>query len=432
MAQIIPCLRGKMGSTDFYCAKMTARELVNSARPASEIDEWAGMSIEERMQREVHLKRIREEIIPYLTKSADRLFGAVILLVYKGELTFEGISTVGAKVPAAYKTVADDIGFLMIDGGELIVLDGQHRLVSLREIIQGKDVDGEFVSAVPNDEISVIFIKHETSEKTRRIFNKVNRYAKPTSRGDNIITSEDDGYAIITRQLLDTGAPLGIKAGKDLIVNWKSNTLAANSPQLTTISAVYETVKDILDHHRIKDFDEKHRVNRPSEDELTMAYEHAEHWWRKVLDGLTPYHEALADTNQILTMRKQDQPYSLLFKPVGQIALFKGLIKAVERGTAIDQAVERANEIGWSITADHWREIIAKPDGKIIARAEAYELAAELIAYFIAPEKMDDQQLDALRRKFNEKRGYNYDDPKNTAEPEELPPPVTATATTQH
>src|SRR5262249_27183700 len=158
-------------------------------RPAREMDEWANMGIDERMQRDPNLKRIRDEIVPYLAKSKDRLFGSLIILVYKGTIAFEPIGDLGTKIPAAYRKVAEKIGFITIDGGELIALDGQHRLLALRAIIQD-GAEGEFVAEVPNDEITVMFVQHESNEKTRRIFNKVNRYAKPTSRSDNIITSE--------------------------------------------------------------------------------------------------------------------------------------------------------------------------------------------------------------------------------------------------
>ena len=40
------------------------------------------------------------------------------------------------------------------------------------------------------DEVCVIFIGYESDMKTRRIFNTINRYAKKTSRGDDIITSD--------------------------------------------------------------------------------------------------------------------------------------------------------------------------------------------------------------------------------------------------
>jgi len=47
MALVIPCIKGRMGNTDFYQAKMSARDLVQGVRAASSLEEWQGMSIEE-------------------------------------------------------------------------------------------------------------------------------------------------------------------------------------------------------------------------------------------------------------------------------------------------------------------------------------------------------------------------------------------------
>ena len=49
------------------------------------------MSIEERMQREPNLARIKREIVPYLARHADRFFGSVIVLVQPGSVEFEPI-----------------------------------------------------------------------------------------------------------------------------------------------------------------------------------------------------------------------------------------------------------------------------------------------------------------------------------------------------
>ncbi len=246
MATVVPAIRAHMGNTTYYQTTMHARELAHSARPAQETDAW-GTSIEERIQRELNQKRVRDQIVPYLVQAEDRFFGSIIVLIYKGSVEFEDLTSVTGKVPAAYRSVAESIGFLTIDGGELVVLDGQHRLAALRDVVNGQyePTDNGHASEVASDELCVIFIEHESNEKTRRIFNKVNRYAKSTSRSENIITSEDDGYAIVTRRLVEEGAPLGIKHKGDLIIDWKSNTIAARSTKLTTISAIYETTKDI-------------------------------------------------------------------------------------------------------------------------------------------------------------------------------------------
>jgi DNA sulfur modification protein DndB len=418
VASVIPCIKGQMGSTTYYETTMPARELVVAARPATELDGWATQSVEERLQRELNEKRVRDEIVPYLARSADRFFGSVIVLIYNGEVTFEPLEQVGGKVPAAYKSVALRLGFLTIEGGQLIVLDGQHRHRGLQDVIQARNVEGEFVSQVPSDDVCVIFIEHESDEKTRRIFNKVNRYAKPTTRGDNIITSEDDGIAILTRYLLEEGAPLGARGphGETALVNWKSNTLAARSTQLTTISAVYETVKDILaiEGMEAEAFDERKRVNRPTEEEIAAAYEIVERWWKRVLDGLGPYRDALSDLALIPKLRED----SLLFKPLGQVALFRGLLLAARNGVNPDVAVRRASELDWTISADVWRETIVRANGKMVARKEAMDLAAHLIAYLVGADEMAEDDVDKLR--------VAYARARNEDESEPLPTPVAA------
>ena len=421
MAQVIPCVQGTMGSTTCYEGTMTARELVSSVRPATELDDWANLTIEERMQRELSKNRIQVEIVPYLTKSKDRLWGSLIVLVQNGKVHFESFSKVVKNLPVAYRSVGEKVGFLTIEGGELIALDGQHRLVALREVIQGKaPAEGEYASAVPKDDISVMFIHFEDREKTRRIFNKVNRHAKPTSRGDNIITSEDDGYAIVTRRLLSEGAPLGPLNKVDL-VNWRSNTLSPRSTHLTTISAVYEIVKYVLAHEGVKDLDEKHRVNRPTDPELQKAYAHVERWWRATLNGIKEYQSALRKVAEIPKRRADNSPSALLFKPIAQIALFKGLILAVERSLDLDEALRRANKIDWTLSALIWKDVLVNPAGRIMAKKESYELGAELIAYLLAAEKMSDKEVKELKLEYNRARG---NDQAKGDKMEPLPKPV--------
>jgi DNA sulfur modification protein DndB len=150
-----------------------------------------------------------------------------------------------------------DMGFLTLPGKErLIALDGQHRLLALKIAIKGfmgVPAGVKMTAAVnrlqphpelANEEISVIFVEHTDTQKIRKIFNKINKYAKQTSRGDNIITSDDDVFAVISRRLITDGEPLAPINGIDL-VNWKSNTLSLRSKQLTTLSALY-TISDTL------------------------------------------------------------------------------------------------------------------------------------------------------------------------------------------
>jgi DNA sulfur modification protein DndB len=430
MALVVPAIRSKMGSTEYFETKMQAGELASSVRSARESDVW-GSAIEERIQRDLNRKRVESDIIPYLLRSEDRFFGSLIVLVEPGpdgEMTFEDFRSVGSKVPAAYSAVAKDLGFLTIDDSDLVVLDGQHRLAALRQVVQRElpedlaELADLPADSVARDEVSVIFIRYESNEKTRRIFNKVNRYAKTTSRSDNIITSEDDGYAIVARRLVDDGAALSIIYKGDLIVEWKSNTIAKRSTKLTTISAVYETVRDIVHAEGLPPMDELRRVVRPSDEELDSAFEAAETWWGAALTSIEVLRVGAEDPKALPSLRSSDRQ-NLLLRPNGQIALFKGVGKARENGLDIEQAFSRANQVDWSTESDLWRNILVKPSGSMIARTEAYDVAGRLVSYLIGPRGLSRKEKADLQRQYATIREGLQDDLETDLLPE-LPEPV--------
>lgn len=423
MAIVIPAITGRIGNTEYFETTMKVRDLVHAVRPPKEMDNWANLGIEERMQREPDEKRIKAQLAPYLAKNADRFFGSIVVLVYKGEIIFESMSDLTKNVPAAYRQNAQRIGFITIDSGTLIVLDGQHRLLALRMVQQG-DVSGEFTSAVGEDEVCVIFINYESDMKTRRIFNTVNRYAKKTSRGDDIITSEDDGYAIVSRWLLRETEPLGKPTD---IVNWKSNTLTKRSTQFTTISAVYQSVKLILRFNGIEKLPEQ---ERPAEEELETYLSHASQVWDSLLQGMQPYQEAISNPKKIPDMREDSARTALLFKPVAQIALVDALLRAVDNSNLkIAEAIERANRIRtWSMEASLWKGVIVKQSGAIDAGQEAMHRMAGLVCYLIAADCISEELKFATWRLFNNARGEDVEEWLKsgglTGKVEDLPPPV--------
>lgn len=427
MALLIPAIKGRIGNTEYYETTMRVRDLVQAVRRPSELDDWANFSIEERMQRELDDKRVREQIVPYLTRNEDRFFGSIIVLVYNGDVLFETIADLKISVPGAYKANAHRIGFVTIDGGSLIVLDGQHRLAALKSVYEPKQdgvVYGPYVKEIPDDEVCVIFLKHENPVKTRRIFNTVNRYAKQTSRGDNIITSEDDGYAIVTRRLLRDDEPLGnrIVNGKPFeVVNWKSNTLTTRSKQLTTISAVYESAHLILGNGFYQP------QTRPDDTKLDEGAERVGAVWKAMLDGLQPYQDALANPETIPAMRDEHAASALLFKPAAQIALLRGLLNATigDRMT-LAEAVSRANAIDWRMQAPLWIGVLMKASGAIDAGSEARNRAGGLISWLIAANVMTKEEHDAIRRTYNQAFGIDVNDPEQAGALRELPEPVAA------
>jgi DNA sulfur modification protein DndB len=437
MAITRPALRGKMGSTTYYEVTMTARELTNSVRPARETDSWATASIDERIQREVNESRVMSTIVPYLAQHPDRFFGSFIVLVPPGAIEFEPLTDLIKDLPAAYRSSSSNIGYLTIDKGELIALDGQHRLLAFRKVIQGGTELGPLWSKVGDDEVCVLFLEEESAQKTRRIFNKVNRHAKPTGRSDNIITSEDDGYALVTRRLLDTDldAPYAKRLVNDQQyepVNWTSNTLTQKTTRLTTISALYESVQDILTYEGFKHFSEKENPVAPDEETLNTAYEKVVAWWEEILQ-MDAFKAALIDPTAIPNVRSDtDDPRTLLMRPVGQMALVKGLVLAITSSNgslALSEARRRANRLDFSCPpSSMWRDSIVRADGRMVARKEAYELASRLIAYKIAAEFMSEEAKQRLWEEWNKARGKKphdeLDELEEHEQPEELPEPL--------
>ncbi|MFB4293277.1 DGQHR domain-containing protein [Nonomuraea sp. ATR24] len=447
----IPVIKGKMGSTIYYVGTMTARELVSSTRPARDLDSWASASIEERMQREPDISRVKRQIVPYLAEHKDRFFGAIIVVVPEGSLEYEDLGSHIKGLKLAYREGAEQMGFLVLGKGERIILDGQHRWYAAREVIQSNEDLGEEQRFVGDDNVTVIFIEDTDPRKTRRIFNKVNRYAKPTSRADNILTSEDNGYAIISRWLLDKDedSPLAEREYRDdegvtsrwEVVQWRSSTLSRTMRHLTTIGTVYDNTKTILDFAGHKDLD---RTVSPSDQVLETCYEEVATWFHLFMMHLDAYRDAAADPEAIKTNRfTASHPHTLLLRPVGQTALIRGITQAMdlsrhpvsnEPRLTLERAIERVNKVDFTATAESiWRETIVRADGRMVARNEAYNLAARLLAYLIAAEYHTEDLKTAVWASWNSARGkatITKDIKALKAEgkteqlPEELPEPV--------
>lgn len=158
------------------------------------------------------------------------------------------------------------------------------------------------------EEISVIFVEHRDNMKIRKIFNKVNKYARQTGRGDNIDTSDDDIFAIISRRSFGEGEILEAVEDTEL-VNWKSNTLSERSKQLTTISALYTSAETIL-----RDFGYSAKM-RPSQDEIEGAFEIVREFWQELLEGLSTYKARQKDipwTDVVFKLNKMDWSFDNL------------------------------------------------------------------------------------------------------------------------
>jgi DNA sulfur modification protein DndB len=390
-----------MGSTRYFQAVMTAIEVASCIGAAMDFEEFDEFMEGERMQRPLGEARVEREIVPYLCRSGDRFFGSLIVLAYQTHVfEFRPWSEAGW-IPdnGDPGSLLRRTGVLTIEGGKLFALDGQHRLHALRTVTSGKDttpnlalpIDGPFRDSVPNDELSVIFLEYESREKSRRIFNKVNRYAKPTSNSQNILTSEDDGYAIVTRCLLGIDDPkeLGGTVSPPLrkedmygghIVDLESTTLRPSSSKLTTLAVINESVKRICAATEKEDMDERKRITRPANDILAAAYDECAKWWELMLARVGGLSSAVTYPDSIHGSRHMGHPASMVLRPKGLEVLISGLCEAYRKsGLTVSTLVKRLAQIDTCLAHDPWVGVLCGTNGKM--KTSNADLAARLVKW---------------------------------------------------
>lgn len=400
----VPAIAGHMGSTKYYQAVMRADELAATVHAAMDFEEFDSFMASERMQRKLSEERVERQIVPYLTNSADRFFGSIIVLVYKPErFNFETLSQLGSvSLDPAYREVGSTMGALTIEGGKLFALDGQHRLHALRTVVGEKvtprlklPIDGPYRDQVKDDMLSVIFLEFFDTERARRIFNKVNRYAKPTSKSTNILTSEDDGLAIIARSIAgldDPGKfdstvtppiPLAMNNGKPTLAI-EGSSLRQTDPNLSNLEFVYKSVKAICDATGQPALDEATTIVRPDDEKLRVAYEVCVTWWKALMNDFDPYRQALKFPDLIVQSRAHAERHSVAFRPVGQEAIIHGLMDAHKRTKLpAEELIRRLNKLPLSLEDDCWIAVLLG-GGETRVRILGYTpLAGLLISYML-------------------------------------------------
>jgi DNA sulfur modification protein DndB len=395
--KLIPAIRGKLGSTEYYIATMKASEVVNSLRIPKEMPDWGHESIEERYQREINYKRVKEQIAPYIANDPDRFFNALIVdILNSEEVTFDPLASV-AKLPSLFSSLGDNFGILTLRGKEqLVPLDGQHRLAAIRFALYGRDEkDQPIDSFSPNpkigdDDITLVLVKHDRA-KARKIFNKVNRYAKATSKADNLIISEDDFVAIISRDV-------GNQIFKSL-VNSKSNTLPETSNEVTTLSTIYEASLEYLSESTIY----PQKVNTevvPEASVQNLWRNEVEKMWVSLIRDIPVLKEALEDIEETGKNNRIElrQTY-IIMKPIVQAALVGAIKRLMNSGISLKTATEKAAKLDWRFQCPDWERVAVNPGDKIITGAQSRKLLSRLIAYRLG-EPLSAKELEVLENQY--------------------------------
>ena len=234
---LFPALRSRMADWWYYVTTMTFADVAEWVQPVDKIHERK--ELKTWIQREIEPERL-QQIADYLRNQKQHFFNAIVVGIYGGEPKWLPVEvgenpTHPELSPGERERTA--FGLLHLSGDEeIFAIDGQHRVEGIREALKSDPKLGK-------EEVCIIFVGHRTTNaghcRTRRLFFTLNRYAKPVSESDLIALSEDDGFAIATRRLVDEYPGLDEKR---VAKASGANLPTGDTESLITLVALYRSI----------------------------------------------------------------------------------------------------------------------------------------------------------------------------------------------
>ncbi len=332
----LPSLRGIMGDWVYYPTLMKLKDIAERVKIAEEI--YQSKTLSEMVQQEIKRKR-GKEIKDYLLKYEQRFFNSLIVAVYEGDPSWHEITRLESNNQLDSEDIPEDvvagIGILSLNGEEeLFTLDGQHRLIGIKEAVAEAPHLGE-------DELSIIFIAHRTDldgmERTRKLFTTLNKNAVRVSKGEIVALDEDDTMAITVRRLVTEN----LMFTEDRILNnTTDNVPKSNQTCLTTIGNLYELLRILFTRVYVIS---KKKTLSDREDELTKVrqpnhildehYQNACDYFTRLTDSFLPLQEFVNTPDHSTVVKKYRHPEggSVLFRPIGLQILTEIIAELVEK-----------------------------------------------------------------------------------------------------
>ena len=260
-------------------------------------------------------------------------------------------------------------------------LDGQHRAKAFKFAIDGADDNNRPIAGVKanqdlaKEQVTVILVRFNT-ERARKIFNKINRYARRTSTADNLITDDDDAIAVITRELLGNEGVIPSR-----LVRIGANNLTNNAPEFTTLKTFYECNLSIVNGLGLVG---EGKPQQMPEDQRELVVEQMRPLWVRLLSRVNLWKSTLEDSSEKgdatrIKIRKE----TLLGKPIGQLCLVRGYLLMRERciGVSEDTLCDRLNLIDWGVENPVWLGVLMRSTGNVMFGREVINNARNFIAH---------------------------------------------------
>ena len=205
-----------------------------------------------------------------------------------------------------------------------------------------------------SEEVSVVFVTHERTEegniRTRRLFHTLNRYARPTTTGENVAIDEDNIVSITTRMLLKSG--MGILDPK-LIELRRKNLTKTQGDKFTSLAALYDFNLAVLE--AVYPFTKNYLRFRPAGTDVENAYNAISSLWSELrarVDAIDKVETERSNPGEAREPGGNPEEGNLLFRPLG-LRIYGSIIAA-----AVEESEVVPIDIGCELDPTVWSETL--------------------------------------------------------------------------
>jgi len=428
-------ISGKFGDVRYFITTLDQSDAVENIQFADDIqNSW---SFSERVQRKLDVNRANTQIFSYLAQGGIRFFNSIVVVLLPNsndQREFWDFS----EVRSQGKIVEKWVNLKLYKNVARIVIDGQHRLLSLKrywnahtgkEPLTPQQITENY-NCLETFDIPVVYIvfgnlgrvghadlsetvRDEIIKATRNIFTVINLTAKSIDKQTQLLLDDSKISALIPRKLLEE------RVLEERFIRWSSTStsLTKSEPYLTTLDLVSQCTIELLKDYQKEAL--KKSFNSPTERNIALDTYYESHpklpeigtkallkWFFSELQPFKDWvlqlnHSGInipiqpeqpqLNANQKASIKKT-RDTSILYTILGQKILFSAVSRFLLRIRAEYRIPAILDAISLSITqmdeADffrrdksHWSYVLVEPNAKLnmITKGYGSERCIELI-----------------------------------------------------
>ena len=405
---LIPVFRCSVDTWRYYICRMKYAEVSREFHSPYEL--VSNVELGQLIQRGIS-KRTKD-ITEYLMTAKHRFLGGLVVAVWGGEPQYRPLSI--DDPDGMLQGLDREFGVLTFDGTQqYFVLDGQHRLRAIKDALKQAPELGR-------EDICVLIVTHYDNPEgrihTRRLFSNINRNAVKTAAAEDIVLDEDDGFAVLTRRILDEHEFFKVdgrvkviaRAGGEGLLKLAGNNINKTDPKaLTTLPVLYDILQYLgWDLPGVV----REMKARPSTEVLEESYGIL---CRRLDDLLTNCGEirkrllAAAGAREVRAPKGMEETGHPFMRPVIQKAIARVAGEIVQQGLlSWEEVMSRLSQLDWHLAAPPWIAVFSVDGKKMIPGKENAILLGDLLHVHLAPKSV--QVIKRARKTFKDLRGQQY------------------------